>query len=84
MKALNKEELYQEVRSVLINTFELDADDVHASASLYEDLDLDSIDAVDLVITLQEKTGEKVDPEAFKKIRTVQDITDAVYDLLHK
>lgn len=82
MKDLSKEEIFTKVQDVLIDTFELPKDDVTPSANLYTDLDLDSIDAVDLVITLQEMTDKKVDPESFKLIRTVQDVVDAVHELV--
>ncbi|MCM8525075.1 MAG: acyl carrier protein [Lentisphaeraceae bacterium] len=82
MKDLSKEEIFTKVQDVLVDTFELSKDEVSASANLYTDLDLDSIDAVDLVITLQEMTDKKVDPESFKQIRTVQDVVDAVYELV--
>lgn len=50
-------------------------------ADLAEDLDLDSIDAVDLVVKLQELTGRKIKPEEFKTVRTVGDVVDRVYEL---
>lgn len=84
MKDLSKEEIFVKVQDVLVDTFELPKDDVTASANLYTDLDLDSIDAVDLVITLQEMTDKKVDPESFKQIRTVQDVVDAVHELVQE
>ena len=84
MKDMNKEQIMQEVQKVLIETFELDANDVSPDANLYTDLDLDSIDAVDLVITLQEMTDKKVDPESFKQIRTVQDVVEAVHELIQE
>jgi len=84
MKGMNKDQILQEVQKVLIDTFELDSSEVTAEANLYTDLDLDSIDAVDLVITLQEMTDKKVDPESFKQIRTVQDVVEAVHELLQE
>ena len=84
MKDLSKEQILAKICEVLVETFELDANEVTASSNLYTDLDLDSIDAVDLVITLQEMTDKKVDPESFKQIRTVQDVADAVFDLLQE
>ena len=50
---------------------------------LYEDLDIDSIDAVDLVVRLKEMTGKKIEPEQFKSVRSVQDVVQAVDDMLH-
>lgn len=52
--------------------------------SLYDELDLDSIDAVDLVVKLRETTGKKIDPEAFKQVRTISDVVDEMEKLLVK
>ena len=78
-----KETIYQEVAALLSSLFELDPEDITPEARLYEDLELDSIDAVDMVVHLQKKTGKKITPETFKSVRTVQDMVDAVEQLLH-
>lgn len=75
---MNKEAIYQEVTELLVSLFELDASQITPEARLYEDLDLDSIDAVDMVVHLQKRTGKKIRPEDFKAVRTVQDVVDAV------
>ena len=67
-----QETLYQEVSALLIKLFELDPELITPQARLYEDLDLDSIDAVDMVVNLQKKTGHKIKPETFKAVRTVR------------
>ena len=51
---------------------------------LFEDLELDSIDAVDLIVRLQQFTGKKVDPESFKQIRTLGDVVRAVEKLVNE
>ena len=79
---MNKDEIYQEVASLLTSLFEIDADDIRPDARLYEDLELDSIDAVDMVVHLQKRTGRKIKPEAFSAVRTVQDVVDAVDQLM--
>ncbi len=79
----SKEQLFQEVSNALVELFELDESDITADANLYKDLDLDSIDAVDLVVKLQELTGNKIKPDQFKSVRTVQDVVDAVEALLN-
>ena len=84
MNDLSKDEILEKVCDVLVETFELNRSDISPQSNLYTELDLDSIDAVDLVITLQEMTDKKVDPESFKQIRTVQDVADAVYKLLQE
>ncbi|WP_410012869.1 acyl carrier protein [Sodalis sp. C49] len=79
---MDKHAIYQDVTQLLIALFEIDPALITPQARLYEDLDLDSIDAVDMVVHLQKKTGRKIKPEAFKSVRTVQDVVDAVAILL--
>ncbi|WP_455427709.1 acyl carrier protein [Dryocola sp. LX212] len=75
---MNQEAIYQEVTELLVKLFELDAAQIKPEARLYEDLDLDSIDAVDMVVHLQKRSAKKIRPEDFKAVRTVQDVVDAV------
>lgn len=62
--------------------FDIPADKITLQARLYEDLDLDSIDAIDLVVRLQNLTGKRVNPEDFKAVRTVSDIINCIKKLL--
>jgi acyl carrier protein len=78
-----QETIYQEVSELLHKLFELDPQDIKPESRLDEDLELDSIDAVDMVVHLQKKTGKKIKPDEFKSVRTVQDVVDAVSRLLH-
>ncbi|MFK3659644.1 acyl carrier protein [Scandinavium sp. NPDC088450] len=78
-----QETIYQEVADLLHKLFEIDPQYIKPEARLYEDLELDSIDAVDMVVHLQKKTGKKIKPDEFKSVRTVQDVVDAVSRLLH-
>ncbi|MGB3255995.1 acyl carrier protein [Buttiauxella gaviniae] len=75
---MNKEDIYQEVTGLLVKLFELSPEQITPQSRLYEDLDLDSIDAVDMVVHLQKRTGKKIKAEDFKTVRTVQDVVDAV------
>lgn len=79
---LNKEQIFAYLSESLEQTFEIPAEDIRADARLYEDLDIDSLDAVDLVIQLRDRTGVKVQPEQFKDVRTVGDVVDAVHALI--
>ena len=79
----SEEEIYQKIVSVLGELFEIDAQQISPQARLYEELDLDSIDAVDLIVELKNITGKKIQPEDFKAVRTVQDVVDAVVKLLN-
>ncbi|MCL1050019.1 acyl carrier protein [Shewanella abyssi] len=76
------EQILEALTAILVDEFEVDADDITLDASLYEALDLDSIDAVDLVIKLQQMTGKKIKPEEFKAVRTVGDVVNAIAGLV--
>ena len=79
---MTRDEIFATLSEYLQDMFEVPADKVVPDARLYEDLDLDSIDAVDLVVRLQDLTGRKIKPEQFKTVRTVSDVVDRVHDLL--
>ena len=81
---MEKEIIFQKLKESLTELFEVSEDDIKPEAKLNEDLDLDSIDAIDLIVKLQELTGRKIKPEEFKTVRTVQDVVDRVYDLSEK
>ncbi len=72
------------VRDILVEMFELEARQIQPQTRLYEDLDIDSIDAVDIVVKLKEVTGRKVKPEDFKTVRTIDDVVRAVQTLLEE
>lgn len=78
----SKEEIFAELKFILTDVFEIDENEVTPDASLYDDLDIDSIDAVDLIIQLQEKTGKKIEAEEFHSVRTVQDVVDVIETML--
>ena len=80
----NKEEIYSWVVNILHEMFELDKARITPQANLYTDLDIDSIDAVDLAVKLKQLTGKRLEPEVFKRVRTVQDVVDALSGLLEK
>ncbi|MBR4653825.1 MAG: acyl carrier protein [Kiritimatiellae bacterium] len=76
-------EIEQKIKDILATDFECDPERLTPDVNLFTDLDLDSIDAVDLVVRLQQETGKKVDPESFRKIRTLRDVTAAVVRLVN-
>ncbi len=73
-----QKEIFDQLKQILIDTFEIEADAITMEAELYEDLDIDSIDAVDLVVQLRELTGQKIKPEDFRMVRTVSDVVEAI------
>lgn len=74
----NREDILNAIRHLLVEMFELDEEAIIPEARLKEDLDFDSIDAVDMVVKLKELTGKAVKPEDFKTARTVGDVVDVV------
>jgi acyl carrier protein len=81
---MSREALYAWVADLLAEMFELDRARLTADSNLYSDLDIDSIDAVDLIVQLKPLVGKRLQPEAFKSVRTVQDVVDALYGLVHE
>lgn len=79
---LSRDEIYQALRGYLEEMFEVPSEKITPEALLYEDLDLDSIDAVDLIVKLQELTQRKFKAEEFKTVRRVSDVLDRVQAIL--
>jgi acyl carrier protein len=75
---VTREEIFGRVRDLLVSSFQIDAKVVTPEARLFEELGLDSIDAIDMVVHLQEWTGRRVAEEALRKVRTVDDIVGLV------
>lgn len=79
---MTRDEIFEHLKGVLVELFELNPNDIGLGANLRDDLDIDSIDAVDLVLKLKELTGKKIQPEAFKHVRTVGDVVDALQSVM--
>ena len=80
---MTREQIFQKVVEILSDTFDLRREQITPQALLVQDLDLDSIDAVDLVVKLQQYTNRKIAPETFKKVRTINDVVEALLLLTH-
>lgn len=76
---MSKDEIFERVRGAMVELFELDAAAITLDAHLIEDLELDSIDAIDMAARLQELTGRRVPEDALKAIRTIADVVDLVH-----
>lgn len=81
---MDKTQIFEKIKSALVNEFEMNPAKVVLEARLYEDLNFDSIDAVDLIVKFKSMLPHNVDPEVFKNMRTLQDVVDALYDLAGK
>ena len=77
-----RDDIFNTLRDALVELFELDPERITEDANLYQDLEIDSIDAVDLIDHIKRQTGKKIAAEEFKAVRTVNDVVEAVYRLV--
>ena len=82
VKKYTRDVIFDKLKSILVEDFEIEEEKIQAETNLFEDLELDSIDAVDLAVKLQGFTQKKIPPENFKQIRTINDVVLAVEELL--
>jgi acyl carrier protein len=79
---LTEQEIFHKLREVLVDSFRLDPAKISLDSHLFKDLDLDSIDAVELALQLQDITGRRVKAQEFKDVRTVGDVVDTIHRML--
>jgi acyl carrier protein len=76
---ISDEQVHQRVAQIMAEEFELEPESLQPDATLYEDLGLDSLDAVDMVVALEKAFGMKMtDEEAVRAVRTLGDLFDLV------
>lgn len=78
-----RDDIFETLRTALVELFELDSERIGLESNLYQDLEIDSIDAVDLIDHIQRKIGKKISADEFKSVRTVNDVVEAVYRLVN-
>ncbi|MEZ2901861.1 acyl carrier protein [Acinetobacter terrestris] len=78
---LTQDQVLEKLREWMEDLFEISPEDVQLDANLANDLDVDSIDAIDLVVKIKELTGKQVNPEDFKNVRTVQDVVTVIQNM---
>jgi acyl carrier protein len=81
---MSKDEIFLKIKEILNTEFEIDENSINQETKLYTDLELDSIDAVDLMVKMKEYVKDKIEPEQFKKAVTIQDVVDILYPLVNK
>ena len=82
LPTLTEEEIFLKLREVLADSFRLDPANITLESHLFKDLDLDSIDAVELALQLQDFTGRRVKAQEFKSVRTVGDVVSTIHRML--
>lgn len=80
-KTMTKDELYSKLKEILITEFDIDADLITPDALIQEDLQLDSIDSVDMIVKVKPFLNSAIAPDAFKSVKTVQDVVSILEPL---
>lgn len=75
----SREDIFKGLCDALVELFELEPERITPDANLYTDLEIDSIDAIDLIDHIKRQTGRKLAAEDFRTVRTVQDVVEAVW-----
>jgi len=75
---MDKDAIYEKIKELIISEFKIPAESISPGKRLHDDLQLDSLDMVDLILALSESRGERIDPTLFKEAGTVQDLVDSV------
>ncbi|RKG39507.1 acyl carrier protein [Acinetobacter rongchengensis] len=78
---LTQQQILEKLREWMEELFEIEPEEIQLDSNLYSDLDVDSIDAIDLVVKIKELTGKQVQPEDFKNVRTVQDVVTVIHNM---
>lgn len=78
----SREEILEHVRSAMVELFELEPSQIQLETRVVDDLDLDSIDAIELAVRMEAVTGRRFEPEAFREMRTIGDVVDILHRLL--
>ena len=69
---------FEKLKEIMVNTLGCDEDKITMEASIAEDLGIDSLDAVELVMTIEEQLGIKIPDEELPNIKVVSDIVDCL------
>lgn len=80
---MDKETIHSKIAEVISELFDIETSRITLDAT-FEDLELTSIDAIDLVVELQRLTGKKVSEARLRKVRTVGDVVDMIHAQLNE
>ncbi len=75
---MDRQSLIEEINQVMVEGFELDPDQLTPQARIVDDLELDSLDAIDMLVFLEDKIKIKVDAETFRSVKTLDDVYNVV------
>ena len=80
----SREQIFSKVKEIMSELFEIEPETIQLQSKFKEDLGLDSIDAIDLIVHLQSFVGQRLQPEDFKSVRTIDDLLTAAEQTLGK
>jgi len=80
---ISKKDIFDYLCEILSSEFDINNSIINENSNLFTDLELDSIDAVDIAVRLQKFTNKRISPEEFKQIKTINDVVEAVYKLIY-
>lgn len=81
---MQKNEIFEIIKTALVELFEIEENKITMESKIYEDLDIDSIDAIDLVDYIKKQTGYRMEANNFKEVRTIGDIVEVVTQKLQE
>lgn len=78
---MTKEEVFTKLKEILVKEFDIEESDIFPEANIVTDLDLDSIDAVELIVKMKPLLNGKIEPTVFKSVKTVNDVVEVLVPL---
>jgi len=78
---VEKADVIEKINHTFIENFEIEPERLTKDSKLFEDLELDSLDAVDMIVHMEQDLGIKVDIQKFSTVRTLDDVYQMAYEL---
>ena len=75
---ITQDDIFNKIKEVLVEEFEVEPEAVLLEANLFTDLELDSLDAIDLMVTLDKELEIEIETETMQDMRTIQDVCNFV------
>jgi acyl carrier protein len=79
--AHSKQEVFDHIKKVMIDLFETEEEKLVPEANMHEDLDIDSIDTIDLLIELKKFVGKDIDADAFIDAKTLGEVAEIISNM---
>ena len=79
---MTNEELFEKVKEIIVETLNVEEDDITLEASFTDDLDADSLELVDLTMAFEDAFGVKIEDEELENIKTVEDAVNSLAEKL--